>query len=362
MRYFLCIILFLVGSGFSAQSQSVRSTRADSIRAANKARTDSIRAVSNARRDSIQKARALKEELKRKKEKAAKKGNRATENFAQTDFSPADSMRQARKDSIRQAREAAAEKKRIALENQRNLILATRKKVIEPLTQEMNGGIRLNSDGWSFFVNRGFIREGGNRVDYLSVDFSEKKHPKETRTSNDNFAVTYPNEIKPIPYKYGKVNNFYQFKIGYGTMRKLTGKLDRKNVTIHWIANGGLSIGLLKPYYLDMLVPEGNVYVRKYQKYSEANKTYFLDLNNAGTILGGSSFTRGIGETTIQPGFHLKSGFYFDYCTTRKSFIGVEIGASAELYFRQIEIMKNTSNSAYFFNFYADFRFGKRWE
>lgn len=362
MRYFLCILLFLLGHGFSARCQSSQSSRADSIRAANKARSDSIRAITNARRDSIQKVRALKEAEQRKKAKASKAGKKTVETFSQTDYSPADSMREARKDSIRQAREVAAEKKRMEQEARRNLILATRKKKIEPLTQEMAGGIRLNSDGWSFFVNRGFIQEGGDRVNYLSFDFSEKKHPKETRTSNDNFAITYPNEIKPVPYKYGKVNNFYQFKIGYGTMRKLTGRLDKKNVTINWIANGGLSVGLLKPYYLDMLVPEGNVYVRKYQKYSEANKTYFLDLNNAGTILGGSSFTRGIGEMTIQPGLHLKSGFYFDYAATRKSFIGVEIGASAELYFKEIEIMKNTGNNAYFFNFYADFRFGKRWE
>ncbi|MBK6329300.1 MAG: hypothetical protein IPF62_01820 [Bacteroidetes bacterium] len=57
-----------------------------------------------------------------------------------------------------------------------------------------------------------------------------------------------------------------------------------------------------------------------------------------------------------------RSGFYFDYSASRKSFLGVEIGASAEFYTKQIPIMINTKNTAYFFNIYADFRFGKRWE
>jgi hypothetical protein len=37
------------------------------------------------------------------------------------------------------------------------IILSGRKKIILPLTQEMSGGFRLNSDGWTVFVNRGFL-------------------------------------------------------------------------------------------------------------------------------------------------------------------------------------------------------------
>ena len=121
-------------------------------------------------------------------------------------------------------------------------------------------------------------------------------------------------------------------------------------------------MGVLKPYYLDLLIPEGNVYVRKYEKYSDANKEYFLDLNNRGTILGGGGFERGWGEVQIKPGLLLRSGFDFDYTPTRKSLFRVEIGASAELYPKVIPIMANTKNSAYFLNFYADIQFGRRWE
>jgi hypothetical protein len=337
-------------------------SRVDSIKAANKIKTDSIKAIQTIRRDSIKQVQRIREAKKKEAAHAKKKQKRNLESFSQNDYSSSDSIREYKRDSIRENRAAQnAERKRIA-DAKREIMLAGRKKKIEPLTQELSGGFRLNSDGWTLFSVRGFLSEEEHSSRYFSLDFSEKKHPKETRTQNDNFSASYPNEIKPIPYKYGKVNNFYQFKIGYGGSRELTGKLDKKSVVIHWVYGGGLSIGLLKPYYLDLLVPEGNVYVRKYQKYSEQNKESFLDLNNRGTILGGSSFTRGIGETQIKPGLHAKSGFYFDYAATRKSFFGVEIGASAELYMKEIEIMKNTKNSAFFLNFYADIRFGKRWE
>ena len=346
-------------------AQAVRtSVNLDSIRIVREAHRDSLRIATKIRKDSLEHVRKIREQAKKEKEKQKKnsKKQNALESFSQTDYTSADSIRDYKRDSTKNSRDAEAEKRKREFAQKQEILLAGRKKKIEPLTQELNSGFRLNSDGWSFFVNRGFLDEEHHQTIFLSFDFSEKKHPKETRTQNDNFSVQYPNEVKPIPYKYGKVNNFYQFKIGLGKSVALTDKLDKKSVVIHWIYNGGLSIGLLKPYYLDLLVPEGNTYVRKYEKYSEENKEYFLDLNNRGTILGGGGFSKGLNEITIKPGIHLKSGFNFDYSTTRKSLLGVEIGAGFEWYGKEIEIMKNTKNASYFLNFYADIRFGKRWE
>lgn len=266
-------------------------------------------------------------------------------------------LQEQRRDSIAKVRE----KKLYEADLKRS---AKKRNKIFPLTDEFSGGYRLNSDGWSFFVNRGFIKSESDKphTSFIWVDISEKKHPKEFKTLNENFIVSYPDELKPISYKYGKINNFYQFKFGYGRMIPLSGKLDKRSVQINWVYGVGISLGLLKPYYLDLFLPEGTGFVRKFDKYTEANKEYFLDLNNRGTIIGGSYFYKGIGETKIQPGLIGRSGFYFDYSTSRKAFLGVEIGASVEVYTRKIPIMINTANNAAFFNLYADFRFGKRWE
>ena len=290
---------------------------ADSVKAANKARLDAIRLSNEAKRDSMENARELQ---RQKRELDAEE---------------------------RKAKQALAKKRRVA-----------------PLTQEMSGGFRLNSDGWSLMVQRGFIKsedEDNPHTNFLWFDFSEKKSPKEKRILNENFAVVNPGEIKPMSFKYGKINNFYQFKLGYGNSKPISGKLDKKSVTINWVYGAGLSIGLLKPYYLDILVPEGNVFIRKFDKYSEENRESFLDLNNQGTIVGGAAFTKGIAEIKFKPGLAVRSGFYFDYTAARKSLMGVEIGASAEVYTQKIPIMVNTG-SAFFVNIYADIRFGKRWE
>ena len=340
-------------------------TSIDSLRAANKARTDSVKAVNQAKRDSIAAIRNAREEARKASGKKKKNKTEEIEIFYPED--PKDSLalaREEKRDSLKVIREQELEKKKREMAEQKANIVATRKKIVAPLTQELSVGFRLCSDGWAFFGQRGFIKNDGDRVhtSFIWLDIAEKRNPKESRTLNENFSVVNPNELKPLSYKYGKINNFYQLKFGYGNSKPISGRLDKKSVVINCTYAIGLSLGVLKPYYLDLLVPEGNVFVRKFDKYSEENKIYFLDLNNQGTIVGGSSFTKGFNEIKIQPGLALRSGFYFDYSATRKSFLGVEIGASAEFYTKQIPIMINTKNTAYFFNIYADFRFGKRWE
>jgi hypothetical protein len=349
-------------------AQSAVATRSDSVKQAALLRMQVIKAQQAARKDSLAQAKKERELRKKEAEKKKKKAKkRDLETFAQDDFTRADTLRmlaRARRDSIKTVRQAEAElrKAREAERKGQEAVLLAKKKKALPLTQEMGFGFRLNSDGWTCFTSRGFIDPEKKVTTFFTVDISEKKHPKETRSMNENFSVVYPNEVKPLPYKYGKINNFYQIKLGYGAMRELSGRLDKKSVTISWVYAGGLSIGLLKPYYLDLLVPEGAGYVRKFEKYTDQTKEYFLDLNNSGTILGGSYFTKGIGELNIEPGLHARSGFYFDYSTTRKSFVGVEVGASIEAYMHTIDIMANAHNKPVFLNFYADFRLGKRWE
>lgn len=270
-----------------------------------------------------------------------------------------------KRDSTAKAREIEAEKRKLKQEELAAQRAAGRKKTIPPLTQEMSGGFKLHTDGWTLNAQRGFIRSEDPEnpfTPFMWFEFSEKKHPKEVKQQNNSYLIVNPGELRPLSYKYGKINNFYALKLGYGNQKPLSGKIDKANVQVSWVYAAALSIGFLKPYYLDVLMPEGNVYVRKTVKYSEETKPYFLDLYNKNTIVGGTDFIRGINELKINPGIALRSGFYFDYAPTRKLFSGVELGASAELYMKKAEIMAIAPNRNFFFNLYVDFRFGKRWE
>jgi hypothetical protein len=235
-----------------------------------------------------------------------------------------------------------------------------RKRNAPPITQEFSMGARLNTDGWSAFAERGFIKPDEGKTQFIWFDISEKKHPKEVKQLNEIFSALNPNQPAPLPFKYGKINNFYQMKIGYGQKKVLTGKLDKKSIIVSWVYGAGLSLGFIKPYHLDIAVPEGNnMFSRQVvDYYNLSTQEYFNDEN---FIIGGTYFTEGINKLSLVPGVLAKSGFYFDYAPYRKSLLGIEIGTSMELYPRDIPLMANTNNNFYFFNFYVDVRFGKRW-
>lgn len=226
----------------------------------------------------------------------------------------------------------------------------------KPLQGELSGGIRLNSDGYGIFVDKGWIKGGDafgavNRdklfhVRLLQFELSEHKHAKEMRSSSVAGGAFTPNS-----YILGKINNFYTFKVGYGRRQMIAGKPDPGNFSIHWVYLGGFSAGLLKPYYL-------NLYSSGETKYSEDNARYFVSPNN---IESKAPFTKGFSELKFVPGLHVKTGLHIDFSTSRKALMALELGVNGEYYTQKIEQMVGQDPKALFLNFYASLQFGKRW-
>jgi hypothetical protein len=231
-------------------------------------------------------------------------------------------------------------------------VFPVKKKKPKPITKEMSVGLRFNTDGWSLFVDRGKVKNVERNSDYFynirlwQVELEEKKHPQEIRRSNT--PPSRPDQAKP--FIYGKVNNFFALKVGYGGRKMIAGKPDPGTVAIHWVYVGGISIGMEKPYYVDA----GGVPV----KYTDTTKEIFLSQN---AITGSSGFTQGIGETKIVPGAHFKSGLHFDFASSKTTKMAIETGLNAEIYSRAIQIMANQKDVPYFLNVYASFQIGKRW-
>lgn len=222
------------------------------------------------------------------------------------------------------------------------------------ISREVSGGIRLNSNGMSVFANLGRIKSRDPKhsdlfynVRFWQFELTEKHNPKEYRVPGQS------NGKSANKYKYGKINNLYAVKLGRGYMRMLAGKPDPGSVSIHWLYAGGLSVGLLKPYYLQLANGDPNAI-----KYSEDTKANFL---NQGIIQGPSGLGKGIGETKVIPGFHLKSALHFDFSADRKRVIGVETGVNFEYYTQQIQLMANQPTTPYFMDVYVAIQFGKRW-
>lgn len=226
---------------------------------------------------------------------------------------------------------------------------------------ELSGGLRLNSDGWSIFVDKGWVKGEGKQRDYfydvklLQIEFGEKKHFKEQKRTN-NIAAIGDRESKP--FIYGKINNFYALKAGYGLRKMIAGKPENRNISIHWVYSGGLALGLLKPYYIEAYAMENGGFTRKTLKYSEEDAATFL---NASAILGSSGISEGIDEVKMVPGIHAKTGLHFDFAASKHTKLAVETGINAEYYTKNIELMALQDPKPYLVNVYLSIQFGKRW-
>ncbi len=236
----------------------------------------------------------------------------------------------------------------------------------KPVKHELSGGVRLNTDGWSLFMDRGKVKSTDRTTDYYydlnfwQIEFGEKKHPQEIKRTNTIGSSVESSK----PFIYGKVSNFYSLKVGYGKRKLIAGKpelneeVEPGHVSIHWVYLGGISIGLEKPYYIDVLVNRGGANVRETLRYSDTTKEDFLQQH---LVIGSAGFGKGIGETKIVPGIHGKTGLHFDFATSKKSKLAVETGLAFEMYIRSIEMMANQDSRPYFLNAYVSFQFGKRW-
>lgn len=237
------------------------------------------------------------------------------------------------------------------------------KKPKAPSTEFSVGG-GLNTNGWGVSAIKGWVKSDDEKnsdrfynVRFVQVEFVEHKHAKEVRGTNNMIAHT-ANE-RPRPFIYAKVNNFYALRLSYGMRKMIGGKLDQSNVALHWVYAGGLSLGLLKPYYIDAYVLRDKPirYERESIRYNEENRDGFIKQQN---IVGSSGWTKGLGETSVVPGIHAKTGLHFDFAKSTRTKMAIEVGVAAELYTRKIELMATQDAYPYLVNGYVALQFGRR--
>jgi hypothetical protein len=222
--------------------------------------------------------------------------------------------------------------------------------------REWSLGGRINTDGWSGFVELGY-RKNRKVVNYFQFEFAEKKHPKEDKKPGrfvpiDDFAYTEK------PYIFGKRNNFYQAKLGVGQRYLIGGKGNKNGVEVSAIYYGGISIGLLKPYYLRIQDPnDGLERDVKFGTNPDLDSA-FIDPSS---IIAGAGFGKGWGEITIAPGLHARTGLRFDWAKFNEVVSALEVGVNAEYYTKDVPIMVALEPKKFFFNAYLSLQFGKRW-
>ncbi|MBM3432029.1 MAG: hypothetical protein FJX92_03360 [Bacteroidetes bacterium] len=210
-------------------------------------------------------------------------------------------------------------------------------------------GIQVRSLGYGMFYEYGRMKNP-RKTNIFRLDLTEIKDRKEDKVQNTaNGFIFFGN-----PYIYGKVNNFYQANLGFGQQVVHGQKGNKNGVSVTGVYSGGLALGLLRPYYLQIIDPVINQ--EKFIKYSAADSALFL----GNTILGGGGLSKGWNEMKFRPGLFARTALRFDYGRFNEAVSGIELGVTAEYYTQKISIIAGPHDRQFFFQGYIALLFGRR--
>jgi len=219
--------------------------------------------------------------------------------------------------------------------------------------QETTFNFKLTTNrGWAANMEFGRLRTY-YKTSYFHIGIGEIKHTKEQRQSAD------PQVSRSFrPYVFGKQNNLFMLRGGWGGKRYFSEKAKHKGVAMGMSYSVGPSLGLLKPYYLALRF-QGDVPGQSrvsHEKYSESNAEIFLDNTR---ILGASPFTKGFSELSFLPGGNATVALHMDWGAFDEFVKAFEIGFMLDVFFKNAPILVE-SNKPMFLNFFVNLQLGKR--
>ena len=209
-------------------------------------------------------------------------------------------------------------------------------------------GIKLNTDGYGLFFEHGKYKTL-QLTNLWWIGLDERKDPKEQKVSNTDGFLQIGN-----PFVYGKINSFYSLKVGIGQQRLIGGKDVKNGVAVSAIYGGGLSAGLIKPYYIS--TTDSATGKTTDVKYSPQTDNVF----RYGPINGGSGFGKGFNQLSVVPGAHARLALRFDYGHYNELLSAIEAGVTAQYYTKDVQLMLSQPGRKFFFNAYVAIDFGKR--
>ena len=230
--------------------------------------------------------------------------------------------------------------------------------------REFSVDFKMHTNGFSFGVNIGQLKSY-YLTRYFNIELGEIKHQKEFRQSFDLQAPATSRISRS--FIYGKQNNFWVLRGGIGEKRYFSEKAKTKGLAIGVSYEGGPSLGLLKPYYLELIrftEPGSNEFFIRSERFSQENADKFLDISS---IYGSAGFSKGLGEISVRPGLHAKGALHFDWGAFDEFVKAIEAGVMVDLFFQKVPILAesplldNVENHSVFINLFINLQLGKRW-
>lgn len=187
---------------------------------------------------------------------------------------------------------------------------------------------------------------------YISVELVNVKHPKELRSSTNNVGSGYLD---------GKENYLFVLRPQYGREVKLFGRSSDEGIAVSAILAAGPSLGIIKPYYLE--VSYGNQ-----TRTVPASQVNGFATATGETVTGAGGFFQGIGQSKLTVGLNVKAALSFELSAFRNNTTGIEIGFLTEIFPSKIIIIPNPDpagkredgNRSFFTSGYITLFFGSK--
>lgn len=218
--------------------------------------------------------------------------------------------------------------------------------------KEKTFGLMLNSNGYGLNLRYG-KRVNATVRRILDYDFEYVKHQKEIKARN-------PYNESSNRFVFGKLNTFFNTRGGIGIQKEIFSKFDKGSVAIKYFYSGGISLGILKPIYYEVIDSIRIDLMSNHTYTYTTPRTFNYSIHTTNDIYGRTSFfKKGLNEIELIPGLNLKGGVCVEYSKQDKIINAIEIGIIADIYSTEVPIMETYKNSQFFLSLYISYRFGK---
>lgn len=208
-------------------------------------------------------------------------------------------------------------------------------------------GGKLISDGYGLFFEKG-KGQSVKRSMLFQLEIAERKHNKEEK---ENKILSSSG-----PIINGKINFFYPVKLGVQQQFLLGNKSNKNGVSVTGNVGGGLTLGMLRPYELQVKDTSGQL---RWIKFDSPDSNLFRS-SFASSTTAGPNLGKGWDGIKMTPGAYAKAALRFDYGAYNEMVNAIEVGVVAEFYSKKIPQMLDNKQKQFFFSAYFSLMFGKR--
>ncbi len=208
------------------------------------------------------------------------------------------------------------------------------------------GGVQLHTSGWGTTFTYSKFKTFKTKST-LSFEFVSLKHAKETKRISTN-------DEKAKSYRYGKLNTLSLLRLSKGVKKIIYEKKREQGLEIAYNFKYGVTIGFLKPVYLEILRVNSN------QRVEVVSERYDPELHHVNNIYGRSSNLMGLSQTKLTAGGNLKASFLFEFASDREKVRSLELGAGVDVFYKEVPLMAKIKNSFIYPTVFLNFQFGKK--